>query len=102
VVKELEEADLAHDSFGVDQILEGLRHLLDGNLDVVDVIISATYHTVRAMTDLFDVLKLLFDAESSAYRTKLNVRVSQGDSALKDLFTYQHTGTPLCQFSQPT
>ena len=32
VVEEFEQADLSHDSFRIDQVLKGFRHLLNGNL----------------------------------------------------------------------
>ena len=67
VVKELKQANLSHDTFCINEILEGLGHLLDGNFLVGDVIIGAADDTIGTVADLLNVLKLLIDAESRAY-----------------------------------
>ena len=66
VIEELEQADLTHDSLGIDQILESLRYLLDGNLAVINMIIGAAHDTISTMANLLDVLELLINAERRA------------------------------------
>ena len=67
VVKELKQANLSHDTFCINEILERLGHLLDGNFLVGDVIVGTADDTIGTVADLLNVLKLLIDAESRAY-----------------------------------
>jgi len=66
VVKELKQANLSHDTFCINEILERLGHLLDGNFLVGDVIVGTADDTIGTVADLLNVLKLLIDAESRA------------------------------------
>lgn len=63
MVKEFEQLDLAHDSLGINQILEGFGHFLDGDFAVSYVIVGTADDTVCTMTDLLNVLELLINAE---------------------------------------
>jgi len=66
VVKELEKADLSDNTFRIDQVLKSLGDLLDSHFDAANMVVSGADDTVGAMSDLLNVLKLVFDAESSA------------------------------------
>ena len=67
VVEEFEKADLSYDTFCIDQVLEGLGHLLDSNFLVGVMVVCTTHYTVRTVTNLLDVFKLIVHAECSSY-----------------------------------
>lgn len=66
VVKEFEQANLSHNSLGVNKILESFWHFFDRDFAMAYMIVGTANHTVRSMTDLLDVLKFFLDAESRA------------------------------------
>lgn len=70
VVEELEQTDLTHDTFRINQILKGLRHLFDGHFDAAFVVVCRAHHSVGAMADLLNVLKLLLHTEGGACITQ--------------------------------
>ena len=67
MVEEFEQLDFSDDTLGIDQVFEGFRHLLDSDLDFAFMVISAANYTVRTVSDLLDIFKLLFDAERGTY-----------------------------------
>ena len=67
VVEELQKLDLSDDTLGVDQVLECLGDLLNGDFDLALVVVGAADNTICTMTDLLYIFKFLFDTEGSSY-----------------------------------
>ena len=65
MVKVREELDLSNDSLSVDEVLEGVGHLLDGDLLVGFLVQRRAYYAIGASSNAFDVLVLLMYNELS-------------------------------------
>lgn len=71
VVEEFEQFDLTDNTFGVDQVFEGLGHLLDSDLGLDGVVECRADDTVRSMANLLDVLILVLHDERCARTLEL-------------------------------
>ena len=83
MVEELQKLDLSYDSFCIDEILESLRDLLDGDFVLRLVIVGRAHDTVGTMSYLLYVLVLVIDYEGST-------RADEGGLAL-DLLCLNRT-----------
>jgi hypothetical protein len=73
VIKELKKFDLSNDSLGINEVLEGLWDLLDGNLCLALVIICAAHNAISSVPDLLDVLEFVIHYEGGTYN-KIKIR----------------------------
>lgn len=62
-----EQFDFSDDSLGIDEILESLRHFLNGDLCLGLVIVGRAHYSIGTMTDLLYVFKLILNHKSSTY-----------------------------------
>lgn len=70
--KKFQKFDLTNNSFSINQVLKGLGHLFNSHFVLTSVIVGGADHTVGAVTDLFDVLELVFNKEGRTRTDKLD------------------------------
>jgi len=66
VVKEFEQPNLSDNALCINQILKCLWNFLNCDFDAGNMVVSGTNYSVSTMSNLFNVLKLFINAESSA------------------------------------
>lgn len=72
VIEEFQKLDFSHDSLGINQIFESFRDFFNSNLSFNRVVQSGYDDTVGAMSNLLDVLVLIFNEEIGSRRLKLS------------------------------
>ena len=65
-VEEREEFNLSYDSFGVNEVFEGIVDFLDGDFSIVFLVISGADYAICTSSNEFDVFKLGINCECCA------------------------------------